>query len=321
MLELTDGLKAVFVDTAHQLKGSARRLFMARIVDELGPGGQRLAQRELGWNRDTLRKGAHELHSGLTCADAFHLRGRIAAEERLPHLLDDLRAIVDGQSQTDPQFRNNRLYTRLSVAEVRRQLVLQKGYQEADLPCLEGIRTRLTRMGYHPKTVKKSQPKKIAQTDAIFAHLSQCNPHADADPSVLRVSMDAKATVKVGDYSRGGKNRVQVQAADHDFHPAAQVTPVGLLLPSLDELTLYAVTSKVTSDCLADILEQWWQTNRARFTQVKTLLLNLDNGPECPSRRTQFLHRLVHFVRQTGLTLQLAYYLSYHHETCVLTSR
>ena len=124
--------------------------------------------------------------------------------------------------------------------------------------------------------------------------------------------MDAKATVKVGNYSRGGKNRIEVRAADHDFHPIASVTPVGILLPEHDELTLYAVMSKVTSDCLADLLWHWWSSNRERFTLVKTLLLNLDNGPESQSRRTQFLFRLVDFVHQTGIGLQLAYYPPYH---------
>lgn len=124
--------------------------------------------------------------------------------------------------------------------------------------------------------------------------------------------MDAKASVKVGHYSRGGKNRTQVYAADHDFQPEAVVTPVGLLLPEKDELALYGVTSKVTSDCLADILCQWWETHKARFPTVKTLLLNLDNGPESHSRRTQFLNRLIQFVQETGIALQLAYYPPYH---------
>ena len=124
--------------------------------------------------------------------------------------------------------------------------------------------------------------------------------------------MDAKATVKVGAYCRKGKNRVEVHAADHDFPPAATVTPVGVLLPKCDELSVYGVTSKVTSDCLVDILHQWWQTHKARFPQVRTLLLTLDNGPECHSRRTQFLARLVQFAAQTGITLMLAYYPPYH---------
>lgn len=159
-MELTESLKTLFIQTAKTLKGSAKRLFMARTVQELGAGGQRLAQRELGWNRDTIRKGTHELRTGLTCVDAFALRGRKPAEARLPHLLEDIRAIVDGQSQTDPQFRNNRLYTRLTAKEVRRQLIAQKGYTDEDLPCEESLRQRLNRLGYHPKKVQKSLPKK-----------------------------------------------------------------------------------------------------------------------------------------------------------------
>jgi len=159
-VELTESLKTLYIETAALLKGSAKRLFMARAVAQLGPGAQRLAQRELGWNRQTIRKGAREMTTGITCQDAFALRGRKSAEERLPTLREDIKTIVDGQSQTDPQFRNNRLYTRLTPGEVRRQLMAQKGYAEASLPCEEGLRQRLNRMGYHPKRVKKSLPKK-----------------------------------------------------------------------------------------------------------------------------------------------------------------
>src|ERR1700694_5564194 len=130
-MELTASLKALFTDTAKQLRGSARRRFMARTVRELGPAGPSVAERELGWNRGTIRKGMHELTSGITCVDAFGLRGRAPTEAHLPRLLDDIRAIVDSQSQADPQFRSRRLYTRLSAAEVRRQLIAQKGYTDA----------------------------------------------------------------------------------------------------------------------------------------------------------------------------------------------
>ncbi len=124
--------------------------------------------------------------------------------------------------------------------------------------------------------------------------------------------MDAKATVKVGDFSRGGKKRVQVKAADHDFKPSALVTPVGILVPQSDDLFLACVTSKVTSDCLVDVLEQWWQSVRDRFEQVRTLVINLDNGPENQSHRTQFLNRLVAFAQTYQLSVKLAYYPPYH---------
>ncbi len=72
--------------------------------------------------------------------------------------------------------------------------------------------------------------------------MNQVNAAADADAKVLRISMDAKATVKVGDFSRGGKKRVQVKTADHDFKASAKVTPVGILLPQFDEVFLVCVT-------------------------------------------------------------------------------
>jgi hypothetical protein len=46
-MELTEEVKALLLDTAKELKGSTRRMFMARTVQVLGEGGQRLAEREL----------------------------------------------------------------------------------------------------------------------------------------------------------------------------------------------------------------------------------------------------------------------------------
>jgi Rhodopirellula transposase DDE domain len=159
-MELTDSLKSLCIETAKSLKGSARRLFMARTVKELGAGGQRRAERELGWGRMTIRKGTHELESGFTCLDAFAARGRKRVEVHLPHLLPDIRAIVDSQSQADPQFRTRRLYTRLSAAEVRQQLITHKGYADDDLPTVQTITAKLNALGYYPKKVAKSQPQK-----------------------------------------------------------------------------------------------------------------------------------------------------------------
>lgn len=162
-MELTSEVKALLLNTAKDLKGSALRMFMARTVQALGEGGQRLAERELGWNRGTIRKGMREVEHGMVCVDAFFCRGRKRSEEHLPNLLIDLKAIVDSQSQADPQFRTNRLYTRLTAAEVRRQLIAQKGYTDQELPTEETIARKLNDLGYYPKKVAKSQPQKKFQ--------------------------------------------------------------------------------------------------------------------------------------------------------------
>lgn len=150
----------VLIDTAKALKGSQRRAFMAKTVHAMGRGGQLWAEAQLRWNRETIRKGMHELRSGMTCVDAFSCRRRKPAEEHLPRLLDDIRAIADGQSQADPKFQTNRLFTRISAAEVRRQLIEKKGYTDAELPTQQTINKKLNMLGYRLTKVAKCRPQK-----------------------------------------------------------------------------------------------------------------------------------------------------------------
>jgi hypothetical protein len=104
----------------------------------------------------------------------------------------------------------------------------------------------------------------MPETDAIFAQVTQSTQAAEAADDVLRLSLDAKATVKVGPCARGGKRRTLGTAADHDFAPDAPMTPVGIFLPASDARFLYGVTSKVTSDGVVDRLGPWWATVRER---------------------------------------------------------
>jgi len=312
-MALTDELKALFIDIAEKLKGNKRRTFMAQVAKLLGKGGQRCAERELNWNRGTVRKGMHEMESGIACEDAFSARGRKRAEEHLPNLLQDIEAIADEESQADPTFKTTRLYTRISAAEVRKQLILQKGYTDKELPSDETIRVKLNGLDYRLRSVQKSRPqKKIPETDDIFKQLHKLHAEADEDETILRVSMDAKATVLIGLFSRGGKTRVVVKAMDHDMGPDEKLTPFGIFLPQHDELYLYFTKSRITSDFIMDCLCDFWLTARERFPPVKTLLINQDNGRENHSRRTQFMKRIVEFVDQFQVTVQLAYYPPYH---------
>lgn len=154
--------------------------------------------------------------------------------------------------------------------------------------------------------------KKIRQTEAIFGRLAELNPEADRSDEVLRISMDAKAAVKIGCFSRGGKSRLERKAWDHDFRPQTILTPFGILLPRFDDLSIFFTASAVTSDFIVDVFEHWWQNARRRFPQVNTLVINQDNGPENHSRRTQFLKRMVAFAQQWRVDVRLAYYPPYH---------
>lgn len=160
MLEI-DTFKKLLQETAKSLTGYAKRLFMARTVEDVFKGVAYRAEQELGWNRGTISKGLHELKSGIECRDGRRgMTGRKPAEAHLPNLLTDIRDLVDSQSQTDARFRTHRLYTRMSAAEVRRQLREKKGYQDEELPSEETLRCKLNLLGYHPVRVQKTQVKK-----------------------------------------------------------------------------------------------------------------------------------------------------------------
>ena len=90
------------------------------------------------------------------------------------------------------------------------------------------------------------------------------------------------------------------------------MTPVGIFLPTSEELFVDGITSKVTSDGLVARIVQWWETVRERFAYITTLVINLDNGPENHSRRTPFMQRMVEFVRQDHGHVRLAYYPPYY---------
>jgi hypothetical protein len=150
----------LLIDAAKALKASQRRLFMAKTVEAMGRGGQVWAEAHLGWNRETIRKGMHELRTGMTCVDAFHCRRRQPAEEHLPRLLDDIRSIADGQSQADPKFQTERLFTRISAAEVRRQLIATRGYTDEQLPTQQTLNRKLNLLGFRLTEVARCRPPK-----------------------------------------------------------------------------------------------------------------------------------------------------------------
>jgi hypothetical protein len=141
-MDLPDSLKTILIETAKSLRGSQRRLFMARTVGSLGPGGQ-------SWNRATIRKGLRELRSGITTENRSKTRGRRRTEERLPHLLADIQEIVNAFVVRTPgtPLSLTKPAVRLTAEELRRQLVLRKGYSDADLPAARTLRNKLRDLG------------------------------------------------------------------------------------------------------------------------------------------------------------------------------
>ena len=140
------------------------------------------------------------------------------------------------------------------------------------------------------------------------------NALADASPDTVRISMDTKAVVHVGQYSRGGKSRgvKRVEALDHDMRPKEKLVPGGILEVESGSTFLFFSSGGNSSDFLGDGLDAWWNYRKSSFPETKRVVINLDNGPDCSGHRTQFLKRVVEFADASGVEVRLAYYPPYH---------
>ena len=156
--------------------------------------------------------------------------------------------------------------------------------------------------------------KKLPETDAIFENVADANQVADADPNTLRLSIDSKAKVKIGNLSRGGKARAleAKKADDHDDHWEAVLVPFGILDVGNDQLAIYFGQSSETSDFIVDCLEAWWDDYQEYYPDINSLAIDLDGGSAVRSNRTQFIKRMVQFVETTKLSVHLIYYPPYH---------
>ena len=127
------------------------------------------------------------------------------------------------------------------------------------------------------------------------------------------MSMDCKATVKLGNLSRGGMTRGDNRACDHDMEYDGKHTPCGILEEDTGQLHIAFGSSAKTSDFIMDSLQAWWNQLPVHEQQATPQIqIKVDNGPESSGVRTQFLKRMVEWVDQIQKPVQLLYFPPYH---------
>ena len=306
---------ATLKNAAKKLTGTKRRAFEAQVTLDYFDAKAYLAEQAIGWDRKTIALGLNELRTGIVCVDNVKARGNKKTEVKNPQMEVDIVALAEPQSQTDPKFQTLFKYTRITAKGMRIALIIEKNWTDKDLPCEKTIGTILNRLGYCLRRVQKAKPlKKIPETDAIFDNLIKINKASDLREDSLRISIDTKAKVDLCDSSRGGTSRCRkaVQANDHDMGFKDKLAPFGILNVMTGLLTILFGVSFETSDFIVDCLEHWWNNNKEQNSHIKQLVINLDNGPQNSSHRTQFMKRMIDFADKNNLEIVLAYYPPYY---------
>ena len=295
--------------------GSARRSIQAWAAQTYCHGSPRHTETVFGWNRQTVASGIRESESAAESGAEQETRGRPSLERTHAELVTHADKLLGTQSQVDPKFQTETLYTRMTGESLRAALAVSLDIPISRLPAPRTLRRLMNRRGFSLKKVRKTIPqKKIPQTDAIFENVRAAHLRAEKDPSILRVSIDCKARVKIGSFSRGGSTRdlASQKAMDHDMAVTPTVTPCGILEVASGQLSIGMIVGTTTSDSIVDALERWWQQRKVIYPHVQTLMIDLDNGPDSHSHRTQFVHRITQFADSSGLKILLVYYPPYH---------
>jgi hypothetical protein len=151
-----------------------------------------------------------ELKRGIKCIDNYKARGNKKTENKLKTLEEVIRYRFDPKSQAEPRFRTTLAYNRETAKAVRQALIDEKGYTDGKDPTEMTCGNILNRLGYQLKQVQKTKPiKKILSVDEIFGIINKAVGESDANEKSLRLSIDAKTTLSIGEFSRGGKSRCE----------------------------------------------------------------------------------------------------------------
>lgn len=304
---------AEFRFAASKMHGAERRAFVAEIALKYCNGSARQTEQVFGWGREMVETGLGEKRTGVVCVGAnASFSGNKCWEEKHPEAAADLRRLAEEHAQQDPSFRSTIAFTRLTAAQALWQL-RQLGYTQEELPASGTMAKILNRLGYRLRRVVKAKPqKKIPETDAIFGNIKEKDV-ANRELGATRISVDCKATVKLGELSRGGMTRGDNRACDHDMDCAGKHTPCGILEQDSGELHIRFGSSAKTSDFIVDALAAWWDTRSLGEQEAIPLIqIKMDNGPESSGVRTQFLKRIVEWVDQINKPIHLLYFPPYH---------
>ena len=238
-------------------------------------------------------------------------RGRKKLTELQPTLIDDIKNIIEDYASTDSDFKTEKRYVRLTLNEIREELIATKHYTNETCIKKSALANLLNELNFNLRKVQKTKPlKKIPETDATFDNVHNMKKAAYNDDKIALLSLDTKDKVLLGPFSRNGKNRFDVKAVDHDLTNNCLI-PFGILDLKTNIPYFFNFTTKPTSCDLVDCIEEWYQEKYLN-SDINKIVILLDNGPDNSGVRTIFLKWLIQLSNKYNIEIELVYYPPYH---------
>ncbi|MCA1699010.1 MAG: ISAzo13 family transposase [Actinobacteria bacterium] len=295
-----------------QLNERQRRRFAAVEARTFGRGGIAAAARACGLAENTVRKGLSELDDpDPLAADRVRSQGagRKPAVQSDPKLLDDLRALVEGDARGDPE--RVLLWTSKSLRNLADELAAQGHRAGKDLVArlLKGS------LGFSLQGARKTlEGRQHPDRDAQFEHINTTVAAAVAAGQPA-ISIDTKKKELVGDFKNAGREwhpagrPPRVNTYDFPTMAKGKAIPYGIYDITHDTGFVSVGIDRDTAQFSVAAIEAWWQQlGQERYPDATSLTITADCGGSNGNRTRLWKTELQRLADQTGLQVTVCHF-------------
>ena len=289
--------------------GIHKDLAIGSLVADLGRRVINGVSKALHISREKVKSCYDKFKNGIQIKLEF--RGRKSIIAKYPNIKTDIEKVIEKYKNVDSHFKSDLLYISINPTCIINELVLNYGYPQK-FACYNTIVDLLHKMGYKYHKIPKSKIiDKVPETDKIFENVNDCLESLDNNnDEVAAISIDDKATKKIGKFSDNGKTWINTEALDHDTIFKYAIKPFGILDLKTNDVFVTCTPYSSTAEFKCDCIEKYIIEKNKKF-KLKKLVIFLDNGPENSSRRRLWLKKLKDLSIKYNLVIQLVYYPPY----------
>ena len=289
--------------------GLQKDLAIGAFVADLGKRSISAVSRAIGVCREKVKTCYGKFKNGIQLKLEF--RGRKSILCTYPNLINDIEGIIEKFKHQDSHFKSEFTFISIHPNSIIDTLITKYNYPKK-FACYNTIVKVLKTMGYKYHKIPKSEIiNKVPETDEIFENVNDCLESLDLNnDEVAALSIDDKATKKIGKFSDNGMTWIDTKALDHDTIFKYAIKPFGILDLKTNETFVTCTPYSSTAEFKVNCIEKYI-IRKNKNKKLKKLILFLDNGPENSSRRRLWLKQLTNLSIKYNLIIQLVYYPPY----------
>jgi hypothetical protein len=290
-----------------------KRIYAGSIAQSYGYGGITKVAREVGMDVHTVARGIKELAEEPLIGRVRKAGGgRKQKVTTYPELPEVVQQMV--KERGNPM--KHLLYTHVSI-DTLTDLVQAKGYQVGK----NVIHRILWSLGFSLKGNKKALHKKTHRDrDKQFHYIDRLADGFIRSRNPV-ISIDAKKTEKVGNYSHPGKTYQQkgesVLVEDHDFGKkdtkgnVIKAIPFGIYEIQRNKGYVNVGCDHNTAEFAVESLRRWYhKEGKTAYPQAKHLYITADSGGANGNTVWQWKWELQQLANETGLIIHVSHYPS-----------